>query len=883
MSGPRGGREEPRALLGGERVRRRAARRRRRRSPGWTACMTAQRVQVGRERLARRRLGLGASARSRSNSIEDVLEDRADERFLGREAAVQRALADTGAARDLLHAHVQPRLGEGGARGIQDARAVAGGVGPQWADMGLHRNDPISGEAIVLGLHRCVRSVRPAVAFARPMAVVAQTDERPWLDELNDEQRAAATHRRRAAADPRRRRDGQDDDAVRARGVAGGRGRAVGADPAADVHAAGVAGDAPAGARAWCPRRRGCWAARSTRWRTGWCARHAAALGPAGRVRGARRGRRGRRARPAARGARATRSAATRFPKKGTLLDIYSRTVNAQQPLSGVVEEHFPWVSEHREAISALFRAYTARKRELGRARPRRPAAVLARAGARRGDRAAAGRGVRPRADRRVPGRQRAAGRPRARARRRSAADVTAVGDDFQAIYGFRSASAAHILDFPEHFPGTRVVTLERNYRSDAARAGRRERARRAGDPRVPEASARRPRGRRAPARGVLPRRGRAGGGGLRPRCSRRASRAWSCARRPCWRARRTTPTCSSSSSPAGGSRSSSTAACATSRPRTSRTSSRCCAWPTTAPTTSPGSACCSSSRASARRARAGRSRRWRGRRDVGARRPPRDAMRRLGEREPRATARARRRSCGARTGRRGPARGGAGPAARRAEARELVPSGARERDAVIAALRAARDEPRARARAPRACATCSRRWSGALPRRRAAGRRTSTSSSPPPTRRRDPRHFVAELVLDPPQLERRPRAAAAPGRGLPDALDDPLGQGPGVGQRARARGLRRQLPRLHVGRHERADRRGAPAAVRRDDPRAPHAHALRAGPLPPPPARPRRRARLRQAVALPTPEVLACCDVTRLPGRPAEPARRPDRHRARA
>ena len=33
---------------------------------------------------------------------------------------------------------------------------------------------------------------------------------------------------------------------------------------------------------------------------------------------------------------------------------------------------------------------------------------------------------------------------------------VTAVGDDFQAIYGFRSASAAHILDFPEHFPGTR-------------------------------------------------------------------------------------------------------------------------------------------------------------------------------------------------------------------------------------------------------------------------------------------------------------------------------------------------------------------------------------------------------------------------------------------
>ena len=50
------------------------------------------------------------------------------------------------------------------------------------------------------------------------------------------------------------------------------------------------------------------------------------------------------------------------------------------------------------------------------------------------------------------------------------------VGDDFQAIYGFRSASAAHILDFPAHFAGTHVVTLERNYRStqpvlDAANA----------------------------------------------------------------------------------------------------------------------------------------------------------------------------------------------------------------------------------------------------------------------------------------------------------------------------------------------------------------------------------------------------------------------------
>src|SRR3954454_17112843 len=59
-------------------------------------------------------------------------------------------------------------------------------------------------------------------------------------------------------------------------------------------------------------------------------------------------------------------AAKTRFPRKSTLLDAYSRTVNAQLPLSGVLAEHFPWCAEHREAISELFQAYTARKRELG-------------------------------------------------------------------------------------------------------------------------------------------------------------------------------------------------------------------------------------------------------------------------------------------------------------------------------------------------------------------------------------------------------------------------------------------------------------------------------------------------------------------------------------
>jgi DNA helicase-2/ATP-dependent DNA helicase PcrA len=52
------------------------------------------------------------------------------------------------------------------------------------------------------------------------------------------------------------------------------------------------------------------------------------------------------------------------------------------------------------------------------------------------------------------------------RALRSARREVTAVGDDFQAIYGWRAASAEHILRFPTAFPDATIVTLEHNYRS---------------------------------------------------------------------------------------------------------------------------------------------------------------------------------------------------------------------------------------------------------------------------------------------------------------------------------------------------------------------------------------------------------------------------------
>ena len=43
---------------------------------------------------------------------------------------------------------------------------------------------------------------------------------------------------------------------------------------------------------------------------------------------------------------------------------------------------------------------------------------------------------------------------------------VTVVGDDAQSIYSFRAATVRNILDLPEHYPGTKLVRLEQNYRS---------------------------------------------------------------------------------------------------------------------------------------------------------------------------------------------------------------------------------------------------------------------------------------------------------------------------------------------------------------------------------------------------------------------------------
>ncbi|HMK98460.1 MAG TPA: ATP-dependent helicase, partial [Acidimicrobiales bacterium] len=53
-----------------------------------------------------------------------------------------------------------------------------------------------------------------------------------------------------------------------------------------------------------------------------------------------------------------------RFPRAATLVEIYSRCINSGRLLSEVLELSYPWCERHRENMASLFSSFTARKRE---------------------------------------------------------------------------------------------------------------------------------------------------------------------------------------------------------------------------------------------------------------------------------------------------------------------------------------------------------------------------------------------------------------------------------------------------------------------------------------------------------------------------------------
>jgi len=154
-----------------------------------------------------------------------------------------------------------------------------------------------------------------------------------------------------------------------------------------------------------------------------------------------------------------------RTPRSATLAELYSRCVNTCRTLSAVVAQDYPWCEPHVDAIATLFKAYVDRKRL--RAQLDFDDLLLFWRAALVDDQL--GPHLASMFDHVLVDEYQDLNslqvdivwllRPDGRG-------LTVVGDDAQAIYGFRGADAAHLHALADTLPGARVVRLERNFRS---------------------------------------------------------------------------------------------------------------------------------------------------------------------------------------------------------------------------------------------------------------------------------------------------------------------------------------------------------------------------------------------------------------------------------
>ena len=158
-----------------------------------------------------------------------------------------------------------------------------------------------------------------------------------------------------------------------------------------------------------------------------------------------------------------------RFPRKATCLAIYSHAVNARRSLEEVLESRFPWCADWAEELRQLFRAYVEAKQRQNVLDYDDLLLYWARAVAV----PELGRTIGDRFDFVLVDEYQDTNALQSEillGMKPDGAGVTVVGDDAQAIYGFRAATVRNILDFPKLFsPEARMVTLERNYRSTQA------------------------------------------------------------------------------------------------------------------------------------------------------------------------------------------------------------------------------------------------------------------------------------------------------------------------------------------------------------------------------------------------------------------------------
>jgi DNA helicase-2/ATP-dependent DNA helicase PcrA len=158
---------------------------------------------------------------------------------------------------------------------------------------------------------------------------------------------------------------------------------------------------------------------------------------------------------------------ARRFPRAETCLTLYSRQVNTDRPVYDLLEEGWPHFAEWAGDLEQLFVDYVRRKTDanlLDYDDLLLSLALLLEQGGEVGDR------IRAEFDHVLVDEYQDTNPLQARILRALAPHgrLTVVGDDAQSIYAFRGATIHNIMQFPAHFPGTTIITLEQNYRSSA-------------------------------------------------------------------------------------------------------------------------------------------------------------------------------------------------------------------------------------------------------------------------------------------------------------------------------------------------------------------------------------------------------------------------------
>src|SRR5262249_9521123 len=148
-----------------------------------------------------------------------------------------------------------------------------------------------------------------------------------------------------------------------------------------------------------------------------------------------------------------------------TIADIYTRAVNTGRAAREVVSTDFPWCGPHVEQVLDVLKSYVARKRKRGlldfddlllywRTLLNQPAIAER---------------LRLRWEHVLVDEYQDVNQVQVDIVTALCPDgrgLTVVGDDGQAVYGFRGASSDHLLALNDAFPDATVVKLERNFRS---------------------------------------------------------------------------------------------------------------------------------------------------------------------------------------------------------------------------------------------------------------------------------------------------------------------------------------------------------------------------------------------------------------------------------